>query len=969
MASAATFLTARLCEMDATLTPSLQQKMLRLPPVLQDIALRQLERFSEAEDRPSIPDEMLEPLLRLLACSEYAANTFQREWEWLFAQRDLLQSPPDESGLAAFAEHIASDGFTLDEAKAEIRRYRHRYLLHVLWREFACTADLAETLVSLSMLADYLLRGAAAYAQAAVEERFGRILNEHGEPVSMVVLGMGKLGGSELNFSSDIDLIFLHPGGADSDGRKSLSAHEYFERVSRMIVALIEEPTAEGFAFRIDTRLRPFGDSGPPVTSFAALESYLARHGRGWERYAYVKARAVGPPPPPDVAKDLYENLITPFVYRRYLDYGIFESLREMRALIGAEVQRRELADNIKLGPGGIREIEFMVQSLQLVRGGSRPDLQGQELQKVLPRLVGQHGIAAQDVTALQAAYTFLRRLENFIQAIRDQQTHELPANTLDQARLAVAMQYADWSELRREIDAHRNEVARQFEKIAFREQSEDLGVTPRRKFAELWDTATTRADWEAALKAEDYAQADLLAAALASFRSGAVHADRVSGQRLQQFIANLLLLVKGMDEPILALQRMLTVAERVMRRSAYLALLNENSAAMEKLVGLCARSAYVAREVARYPVLLDELLDPGIYTERIDRESLRADLAAQMQAVATDDSEAQTELLAKFQRANQFRVALADFDGSLPIMRVSDCLTYLAEVVLAHALQVAWRDLTAMHGAPGAAGLGIVAYGKLGGLELSYGSDLDIVFLHDSAAGGQLTDGRKPLEHTVFYTRLVQRIVHILTTQTGSGMLYEIDMRLRPDGHSGLLVSSVDAFERYQEANAWTWEHQALLRARPVAGSDRIGEAFERIRRATLTAGLHHDTLRNDVISMRRRMRQQLDRSDAMIFDLKQGQGGIGDIEFLVQYLVLANAAAHPSVIHYSDNIRQLDALAASGCLDLPTASRLQSIYRDYRLRVHRLILDDQVAKIVQSEFVAERRFVSEAWARYLSD
>lgn len=969
MASAATFLTARLRPMVSTPNSNALQVLRRLPAELQDVALLQLERFAAAADRPPIPDEMLETLLRLLACSEYAANTFQREWEWFFAQREALQSPPDESGLAAFTKRIAASALSPDEVKAEIRRYRHRYLLHVLWREFAGTADLAETLVSLSMLADYLLRGAAAYAAAVVEERFGRILNEHGEPVSIVVLGMGKLGGSELNFSSDIDLIFLHPGGADSDGRKTVSAHEYFERVSRMIVALIEEPTPDGFAFRIDTRLRPFGDSGPPVTSFAALESYLARHGRGWERYAYVKARVVGPPPPPDVAKDLYKNLITPFVYRRYLDYGIFESLREMRSLIGAEVQRRELADNIKLGPGGIREIEFMVQSLQLVRGGSRPELQGRELLPVLSRLVGQHGIAAQDVAALQAAYTFLRRLENFIQAIRDQQTHELPANTLDQARLAVAMRYADWSELRREIDAHRNEVTRQFEKIAFREQREDLGATPRRKLAELWNTATTCADWEAALSAEDYAQADAIAAALASFRSVAVHADRVSGQRLQQFIANLLLLVKDMDEPILTLQRMLTVAERVMRRSAYLALLNENSAAMEKLVGLCARSAYVAREVARYPVLLDELLDPGIYTERIDRESLRADLAAQMQAVATDDSEAQTELLAKFQRANQFRVALADFNGSLPIMRVSDCLTYLAEVVLEHALEVAWRDLSAMHGVPGAAGLGIIAYGKLGGLELSYGSDLDIVFLHDSAGVGQLTDGRKPLEHTMFYTRLVQRIVHILTTQTGSGMLYEIDMRLRPDGQSGLLVSSVDAFERYQEANAWTWEHQALLRARPVAGSDRIGEAFERIRRATLTAGLHHDTLRNDVILMRRRMRQQLDRSDATIFDLKQGQGGIGDIEFLVQYLVLANAAAHPSVIQYSDNIRQLDALAASGCLDMPTASRLQSIYRDYRLRVHRLLLDDQVAKVVQSEFVAERRFVSEAWARYLSD
>jgi glutamate-ammonia-ligase adenylyltransferase len=955
--------------MDPAANTNLERALLTLPAALQSVASRQLERWFSAADRPLIPDDMLPPLLRLLACSEYGANTFQKEWDWLFSQREALRSAPDIHALAAFAEHIGSGEHSLDEVKSEIRRYRHRFLLHVLWREYAAAAELAETLAALSALADYLLRGAAAYAGTVVQERFGRVYGEHGEPVSIVVLGMGKLGGSELNFSSDIDLIFLHPGGGDSDGRKSLSAHEYFTRVSRIMVALIEEPTADGFAFRIDTRLRPFGDSGPPVTSFSALESYLVRHGRGWERYAYVKARAVGPPPPPAVAKDLYDNLITPFVYRRYLDYGIFESLREMRALIGAEVERRELADNIKLGPGGIREIEFMVQSLQLVRGGSRPDLQGRELQTILPRLVGQHGINADDVAALQSAYVFLRRLENFIQAIRDQQTHELPVDALDQARLAAAMQFPDWSALRRTLDAHRSLVATQFGKMVFREQGEVAGAAPRRRFAELWNTTMTRADWAEALRTEGFAEAEAIATALDEFRDAAAHADRISSQRLRQFIPNLLLKLKAMDAPLVALQRMLTVAERVMRRSAYLALLNENTAAMEKLVDLCAQSAYVAREIARYPVLLDELLDPGIYTGHITRAGLQADLVAQIGAVNADDSEAQMELLAKFQRANQFRIALADFNGSLRIMRVSDCLTYLAEVVLGRALQVAWRDLTAVHGAPGNAGLGIIAYGKLGGLELSYGSDLDLVFLHDSPGAGHLTDGRKPLDHTMFYTRLVQRLVHFLTTQTGSGMLYEVDMRLRPDGKSGLLVSSVEAFGRYQDANAWTWEHQALLRARPVAGSDSIAREFERIRCATLTADQHHGILRNDVISMRRRMREQLDRSDAQIFDLKQGKGGIGDIEFLVQYLVLANAATHPSVVHYSDNIRQLDALAATGCLDADTASQLQSTYRDYRLHVHRLLLDDRVAEVAHNEFESQRRFVSEVWAKQLGD
>ena len=423
------------------------------------------------------------------------------------------------------------------------------------------------------------------------------------------------------------------------------------------------------------------------------------------------------------------------------------------------------------------------------------------------------------------------------------------------------------------------------------------------------------------------------------------------------------------MTNPALALQRTLTIAEQVLRRSAYLALLNENPAAMAKLVSLCAQSAYVAREIARFPMLLDELLDPGIYIDRISRAGLRAELERQMQAADGDDSEAQVELLAKFQRASQFRIALADFNGSLPIMRVSDCLTYLAEVVLSHALEIAWRDLTAVHGAPGAAGFGIVGYGKLGGLELSYGSDLDLVFLHDSCGAGQMTTGRRPLDHTIFYTRLVRRLVHFLTTQTGSGMLYEIDTRLRPDGRSGVLVTSVEAFERYQEENAWTWEHQALMRARPVAGSDSVARQFERVRSKTLTAGLHKATLRHDVVSMRARMRQQLDRSDAAVFDLKQGKGGIGDIEFLVQYLVLANAATHPSVIEYSDNIRQLDALAACACLDAASAAALQDIYRELRLRLHRLDLNEQAATVAQTEFALQRGFVSEVWARYLCD
>jgi glutamate-ammonia-ligase adenylyltransferase len=948
---------------------NLQRSVDSLPEELRASTQWKFERFATESENHAIPDDMIATLVKLCGCSDFAGNTFLKEWQWLFEQQDVLPAPPDGDDLVAFADRIAHSSESPDTVKAEIRRFRNRYFLHVLWREYSATATLNESLFAISDLADQLLRAAAVYAQQSMLERFGQVCDEDGKPVSIVILGMGKLGGRELNFSSDIDLIFLHPESRESDGAKSLSPHEYFTRVSRAIVALLEEPTEDGFAFRVDTRLRPFGESGPPVTSFAALESYLVQHGRGWERYAYVKARAVGPPPPKDVLQDLYGNLIAPFVYRRYLDYGVFESLREMRALIAAEVKRRDLADNVKLGPGGIREIEFIVQSLQLVRGGSRPELQGPELQTILPRLTGRHGIDVGDVAILQAAYEFLRRLENFIQAIGDQQTHDLPLGEVDQARLALAMQCTSWSELREQLDLHRLNVTQQFEKIAFRDQQSDSNNAARKGFAELWNGSASVADWSIRLRDEGYADAESIGTAVGAFRSTASHVDVAASQRLRTFVPKLLDLLKAVENPALVLQRILSVAEQVLRRSAYLALLNENEQAMDRLVSLCSRSAYIAGQIARYPVLLDELLDSQVYFEKITRKSLEEDLAQQLSPAAAEDTEAQVELLGTFQRASQFRIALADFTDNMPIMRVSDCLTELAEIVLEYALKLAWRDLTAIHGCPDEAGFGIVAYGKLGGLELSYGSDLDLVFLHDSAGAGHMTDGDRPLDHTLFYSRLVRRLVHILTTQTGSGSLYEIDTRLRPDGKSGMLVSSVAAFQRYQEENAWTWEHQALLRARSVAGSDTIAQAFAQVRSTTLSAGLHQDTLRNDVISMRSRMRKQLDKSDADFFDLKQGKGGIADIEFLVQYLVLLNAAKHESVFHFSDNIRQLDALAQTACIDQETANRLQDAYREYRLRVHRLLLDEQTVRVAQGDFLEQRSYVASVWTRFFGE
>jgi glutamate-ammonia-ligase adenylyltransferase len=786
---------------------------------------------------------------------------------------------------------------------------------------------------------------------------------------------MGKLGGRELNFSSDIDLIFLFAEDGETDGARTISAQEYFGRLSRLLISLIEEPTADGFVFRIDIRLRPFGESGPLVVSFAALESYLLQHGRDWERYAYVKARVVGLEPGADVQNELNSNVIKPFVYRRYLDYGVFESLREMHAMIAAEVRRRELVDNIKLGPGGIREVEFIVQSLQLVRGGSEDTLQGRELQVVLPKLVSGRGLSAESAERLREAYRFLRRLENFIQAIRDQQTHDLPRDAVDRARLCLAMGYTDWKVLNADLEGHRAAVSREFNRVAFRDHSD--GTPLRQQLARAWEANAAEERWCELLEQANAENAADLAAAIVSFADAAVsqQIDSVAADRLHRFIPELVVEVIETDEPLSALTRTLSVVERVLRRSAYLALLNENRAAMTRLVDLCGRSQYIADQIALYPVLLDELLDPRIYSVAVTKPDLSAELQQQLASVPASDSEARMDSIVQYQTATKFRIAVADFNGSLPIMKVSDGLTWLAETVLDEALRVAWRDLTARHGVPcyvvdgvrHAAGFGIVGYGKLGGLELSYGSDLDIVFLHDSHGESQLTDGERPLDNTMFFARLVRRLVLFLTTQTGSGELYEIDTRLRPDGHKGLLVTSTDAFERYQEDNAWTWEHQALLRARAVAGNAAVAKEFERIRKDTLIRRVKRESLRNDVISMRQRMRKELDRSNTTQFDLKHGSGGIGDIEFLVQYLVLNYAKAHPDVIFYSDNIRQLDALTTAGCLERAVGDRLQDCYRSYRLRQHHLVLDGQAPLAGAAEFREEREFVTTLWDRWL--
>lgn len=958
----------------------LQDGIRNLPDPLHDSLRHWLARFLDHRpagiDRFTDAAPFFDDLLRLVACSEFAGNTVIREWEWFATaglDGQLGNRPKIDLRLGA------GDGGGVESAKRRLRQFRNRKLLQILWRELTGAATITDTLASLTELADHLIAVATGYAEAELMSRFGCPRDRTGRELAIVVLAMGKLGGRELNFSSDVDLIFLYPGDGETDGERRLSAQQYFTRLSRNIVALLDEATADGFVYRVDTRLRPFGDSGPPVVSFGALESYLLRHGRGWERYAYVKARVIATGGDRSVASELQLQIIEPFVFRRYLDYGVFESLREMKERISAEARKRRLASNIKLGPGGIREIEFIVQSFQLVRGGRDRKLKTPELKVALEHLGRSGKMKARDASKLSNAYRFLRRLENFLQAIRDQQTHDLPAGAPDRARLALALRYPHWDALLADLDRHRQKVDRQFAATAFRGGNAALRSEPGEPLTALWAVGGSEEDWSSALENLGYASdaARSIAKELIEFAGSASvgQIGAAGGDRLSRLMPALLIALKDKGRPALALQRVLGVVERILRRSAYIALLIENPLALDRLVGLCDTSAWLAEEIGRYPLLLDELLDPRLYNSAVAREDLLADLDQRLAGLAEKGSEQQVEILGQFQRASLFRIAVADVTGNLPIMKVSDRLTELAEVVVNRALSIAWKDLTEQHGRPRvqtdegnrSAGFGVIAYGKFGGMELSYRSDLDLVFLHDSSGPDQSTDGAKPLDNSMFFARLVRRLVHFLSAQTGSGALYQVDTRLRPSGRSGLLVTSVDAFERYQEENAWTWEHQALLRSRPVAGNATVARDFERIRAETLKHRVRRDRLLEDVIAMRAKMQSRLDRSDGKRFDLKQGSGGIGDIEFLVQYLVLNNAARHPAVIHYPDNIRQLGTLAAAGCLEEPEATRLQEIYKSYRLRLHRLVLDEQPPFADDSDFLEERRFVISVRDRHL--
>ncbi len=918
--------------------------------------------------------EVAGSLVRIWVCSEFVATSCVRDPALLSALIDngrLLQDA-GEDWIAADL-HVWPAGASEVEWMEALRKFRRRHMVRIAWRDIAGWATLAETLRDLSALADACIEFAYRRNYEALVARYGTPLGETSRAAQpMLILGMGKLGARELNYSSDIDLVLLYPEEGETDGARPIDNAEFFLRLGQKISQLLSNQTVDGFVYRVDLRLRPFGDSGRVAMGFGAFENYLQQHGRDWERYAYVKARAITAT---EEFPALYEEVLRPFVFRRYLDFGVFESLRDMKAMIAREVERRELSDNIKLGPGGIREIEFIVQAFQLIRGGGDRRLQNRELQTVLPLLATQRLLGRDAVADLEAAYRFLRLVENRLQEWNDEQTHMLPADEVARVRLALSLDMTDWPSVATQLDAHRERVSRCFAQTVF---GPVAGAPDQRTEPDVFDLDAAPEDLTRELQRLGVSES--LFEPIEQLRTSGYYRrlDDTGRRRLRDAMPRILQSVGATDEPVVAFGRIARILERIGGRTVYLALLNENAAALQRLVRLCSQSQFLADQVAAHPLLLDELIDERLIEEPPNRERFVEDMASQRDAMKGEDEERQIELLRHFQRAALFRVAVADLTGRLPLMKVSDRLTDIAELIVTESLALAWQHLMAKHGLPvcidhdGIArnpSMIVVAYGKLGGLELGYSSDLDLVFLHDSSGETQRTDGALPVENSVFFQRLAQRLIHLLTVHTSAGRLYEVDTRLRPGGNRGLLVQTLQSFREYEFEEAWTWEHQSLLRARAVVGEPGLRAAFEEARVEVLRNAVRRGDLRNEVRNMRAKMRENLSKARPGQVDLKQDAGGIADLEFLVQYWMLKWADRYPEIVTFSDNIRQLESLASGNLVPQSRVDFLVNTYRRYRERLHRLSLNGEKNVIDATQFVEERRGVVEIWDEVMGE
>jgi glutamate-ammonia-ligase adenylyltransferase len=931
-----------------------------------------LERAA-ADSGTTLPlsEEMHQAALRVFAFSNYVADTCIRNPAILtdLADSGDLANRYETGTYSARLQPLLSQVDGVHHLEKTLRLFRRREMVRIAWRDLCGWADLFSTMAELTNLAEACIDGALSHIDRQLCDTYGVPYGRDGKRQRLVVIGMGKLGGEELNFSSDIDLIFAYPRNGETTGATtSVSNVEFFMRLCRQLIQALGKVTEDGFVFRVDMRLRPLGDNGPLAMSFDAMEHYYQQQGREWERYAWIKARVVAGDR--NAGEKMLKRL-NPFVYRRYLDYGAFESLRDMKQRITLEVKRMGLWGDIKIGRGGIREIEFFGQVFQMIRGGINPKLQQRSILTVLKILESIRIVPGEVCSSLRSAYIFLRNLEHRLQELSDKQTHQLPADQADRHRLAFAMGYTDPSDWEDELETHRNNVHQHFSMLLEPDEESDSHLDVKRTLDALWMGLLEKRRCEDILSSIGYKDTATTVETIDRVRGEL--AQRPLGKegraRLDKLMPLLIKRSGSSDEPLITLNRIADLIKAIGGRASYLALLLENPGTLDNLIRLSGASSLIANYLARHPVLLDELLDPRTLYAPPKRNELEQELRFRLEQLS-DDFEYMMDVLRVFKQVNVLRVAAADVTEVLPLMRVSDHLSDIAEVSIGEVLELAWQHLEDKHGIPSgtasgkssAADFAVIAYGKLGGLELGYGSDLDLVFLH-SASEGQTKSSTNPIDNSQFFARLGQRIIHILTAHTQAGILYEADMRLRPSGSSGVLVSHIDGFADYQMKSAWTWEHQALIRARAVAGDPGLCSQFERIRKQTLAIRRDRKNLRAQVQQMRSKMRHELLKPDSNDFDIKQDTGGIVDIEFLVQYLVLCHACDHQELLEWTDNVRLIHTLIETGVVQEFDAHILKHAYLIYRAVAHKLSLQEKPARVPPERFQLLRSKIEQIW------
>ncbi len=892
---------------------------------LQALVQRHLDRLVDTNIGSLQKSDIEKKYFKLALVSDFAIDVLCQQpehWDELeFSEIPTLELAPDDDS----------------QWSQQIRRWRRLQSARVIWRDIHELDKVEDSLFTISGIADVALNESVRAISTLFSSRYGVVKNALGEAQSFVVFGLGKLGGGELNFSSDVDLVYAYPQQGESDGARSLDSEAYFTRLGQRLAQLLGDITSDGFSHRVDLRLRPYGNSGRLALSFAAMEHYFQTEGRDWERYAWVKARPVAGD---IVAGERCLESLRPFVYRRYLDYTALDGLREMKAMIAAEVERRELADHLKLGPGGIREIEFLVQALQLIHGGREPGLRQRSLLKAMQAMVDAGHLSVSTAEKLKAAYLFLRRVENRVQMLRDEQTHSLPQDEFTRYRIARGLDYQNAEELEHALQFHRDIVTEEFSRL-LESKRHKAKVSA---YIDYWRGLPDQSSSQQ-LSELGFNNSDDLHQALQDFcRHSTVQSfNEKTRSRLDHVLPLILEAAAKSIAPEAAMTRSLGLLHAIAKRTSYLALLEEKPVALQRLVDVVARSAWLSERLVEHPLLLDELLDHRVAQAFPDRQPL--ELLAK-QALASGDTELALTALNEMRQSLSFRIAQATLFQQQVASESAGQLAELAEVILQSVLELAKAEIHTQHGDIENAGFAIIGYGSVGAKELGFASDLDLVFLHNAAAS-MMSNGNRPLDSQRYFARLAQKMISLMQTITPAGRLYEVDMRLRPDGAKGLLVSSLDSFEEYQRERAWTWEHQALVRSRSLAGDSRVRDRFELIRATSLQAHRDPAKINGDVIAMRLRMRNELDRSAGIRFDIKQGLGGLVDMEFFLQSRVLTLASIHQAVLGVQRSPEIIGVLEAIGDIQQAEANVLRAHYE--KLIAHSMICSlDQRPRII---------------------